>query len=110
MVHAVAQADARQKSRGALALCRGLQAGEIQGRFNVFQRRQIWYEVEGLKHKADFLLAQPRTIVGRKIIYRLSLEYDLARSGRKHSAKHQQQRALAAAAGTNHGDKFALAD
>ena len=84
--------------------------GEKQRNLHVFQRRKVGDQIERLEHEADLLSPQPRTFARVHIVDRLILQENPALGGREHPAQHQQQGALAAAAGTDDRDEIASRD
>jgi hypothetical protein len=83
-------------------------AGQFQRQHDVFQRRQVRQQLEGLEHKAQLFLAQRGAAVFIQCINVYTIQHYLAGARRVQPRQQAQQSRLAGAGGANDCQRLGL--
>ena len=85
-------------------------AGEAHAQQDILEGREAGEQIEGLKHVADMVRAEPVAAVLGKAVYVAPRDLDQPRVGAADTGDHVQQRCLATAAASDQGDLLAGRD
>ena len=85
----------------------GILAGQVHGQDDVLEQRQRRQQLEELEDDADALAAPACQPVLAQLVHRLAQHHHLACGGAVDAGDHIEQGGLAAAGGTDDGDKLA---
>ena len=110
MVHAVGQADLGNGLQCNLPPLVGGYAGVNQRQLHVVQRIRTWQQIEGLKHKANFAVADFRQLIVVHLADQNPVEFILPGRGRVEAADQVHQGGFAGAGRAHDGDVFAALD